>query len=361
MGQQLSSTMDINEPRATFQLPGWYSSDAEITATIVNMLNASVGALTNGDNGVYQRISQFYPNYTPMIFVKKQFQTRLSILHPGFLKFLNSNNPNQMNTTQQDNPQLENYFKTLVIDGPAYLSQLRTKATIIDFLHKLAQDYHTMYKMNVFLFAEISSTIVDIMSDCLGYDFAATYQAAWYQYFSCLITIMKSFPNIQDGASVSFMTLREYMINKNYPFIEFSQELLGVNHQVIDLQHQWLVTLLNVLNCIILDDNNLGINMNDIFTALRDYSALHFFEEEQIFCKATDYPERDFHLQQHQDFLKKVIKTSNDIQVVTNDDQYRQLLQSTLTYLVRWLTNHIRVVDRTMMKYCSKDNSNAKV
>lgn len=72
----------------------------------------------------------------------------------------------------------------------------------------------------------------------------------------------------------------------DYPFIEFSYELLGCNHPVIDLQHQWLVTLLNVLNCVILDNNNLGIDMNDIFTALRDYSALHFYEEEQLFIKA---------------------------------------------------------------------------
>ena len=245
------------------------------------MLQASVAAVTNGNNGVYQRIKQyfslpfifqrptlrifcyrFYPNYTPLLFIKKQFQTRLAILHPDFLKvslkstktntivpFIHSTNCAWR--SKYGKSSCYDWFRCILttfvlltsielLQSPDYWcsclfvhikkqnnilfkwsfliftiqSLIHRLYYITDFLTQLATEYHNKYKINVFLFAEICSTLVDILSDCLryfffsflflfsSYDFANTYQSAWYTYFGALITEMKSLPCIDNSSHI---------------------------------------------------------------------------------------------------------------------------------------------------------------
>lgn len=83
-------------------------------------------------------------------------------------------------------------------------------------------------------------------------------------------------------------SLRETMIRSNQPFITWSDGLLSTNHSVIDRQHQWFLTLINLL-IHINNGNSLQINLLDVLGAIKDYSCIHFTEEELLFMNEP-YP-----------------------------------------------------------------------
>lgn len=83
-------------------------------------------------------------------------------------------------------------------------------------------------------------------------------------------------------------SLRETMIRSNQPFIAWSDGLLSTNHSVIDRQHQWFLTLINLL-IHISNGNSLQINLLDVLGAIKDYSCIHFTEEELLFMNEP-YP-----------------------------------------------------------------------
>lgn len=78
------------------------------------------------------------------------------------------------------------------------------------------------------------------------------------------------------------------MLKLNQPYIEWSDGLLGTNYAPVDRQHQWLLTIINIL-IHICSENTMQINIVDVLEALYDYSSIHFVEEERIFMNSP-YP-----------------------------------------------------------------------
>ena len=74
----------------------------------------------------------------------------------------------------------------------------------------------------------------------------------------------------------------------NQPFINWSDGLLATHYEPIDHQHQWLLTLINLL-IHICTDNILQIHLQDVVEALYDYTCIHFTEEEIVFMNIP-YP-----------------------------------------------------------------------
>lgn len=106
-------------------------------------------------------------------------------------------------------------------------------------------------------------------------------------------------------------SIRETMLQLGQPFIDWSNGLLGTGYNLVDNQHQWLLTIVNVL-IHVCTKNTMQINLDDVLDALCDYTCIHFTEEEMLFMNnpypwswwvlvlnITNYSERDLHKAQH--------------------------------------------------------------
>lgn len=250
MGQQLSSSIDINEPRASLEFPRWYflriflfiilqvhtwqrcqyqcdwnapglcgCSHKRQQWSVSTNQTVFFSSFHFSTTNLRILCYRFYPNYTPLLFIKKQFQTRLAILHPDFLKvslkstktntivpFIHSTNCAWR--SKYGKSSCYDWFRCILttfvlltsielLQSPDYWcsclfvhikkqnnilfkwsfliftiqSLIHRLYYITDFLTQLATEYHNKYKINVFLFAEICSTLVDILSDCLRFFF----------------------------------------------------------------------------------------------------------------------------------------------------------------------------------------------
>lgn len=83
-------------------------------------------------------------------------------------------------------------------------------------------------------------------------------------------------------------SIKETMLKLNQPFIDWSDGLLGTQFAPVDRQHQWLLTLVNIL-IHICSNNVMKISVQDVIDALFDYACIHFTEEELFFIKSP-YP-----------------------------------------------------------------------
>ena len=78
------------------------------------------------------------------------------------------------------------------------------------------------------------------------------------------------------------------MLQLGQPFIDWSEGLLGTGFNPVDSQHQWLLTIVNVLIHVCMQ-NTMQINLVDVLDALCDYTCIHFTEEEMLFMN-NPYP-----------------------------------------------------------------------
>ena len=83
-------------------------------------------------------------------------------------------------------------------------------------------------------------------------------------------------------------SIRETMLQLGQPFIDWSEGLLGTGFSPVDSQHQWLLTIVNVL-IHVCTNNVMQINLGDVLDALCDYTCIHFTEEEILFM-SHPYP-----------------------------------------------------------------------
>lgn len=153
------------------------------------------------------------------------------------------------------------------------------------------------------------------------------------------------------------------MLQLGQPFIDWSDGLLKTGFSPIDCQHQWLLSIVNILIHVCMG-NTMQINLVDVLDALYDYTCIHFTEEELLFMNNlypfllsllflyfTQYSERNLHKAQHiviflewfymKDFLNTVVNLKKEVGAQNNV----VLSKQTLDYVINWLTNHIRVMD----------------
>ncbi|WP_419764161.1 MAG: GGDEF domain-containing protein [Arcobacter sp.] len=123
----------------------------------------------------------------------------------------------------------------------------------------------------------------------------------------------------------------------------------------IDEQHKQLINLLNKLANTLTYENDAMVT--NIFKELADYATYHFETEEKIWSK---YLHNDKwyikHQSTHKSFLPKVLK----LQAKSNQQNYNQIIEETIMFLIRWLAIHIIDEDKKMfyiIKYIKKNKT----
>lgn len=118
----------------------------------------------------------------------------------------------------------------------------------------------------------------------------------------------------------------------------------SISNEKIDHQHQKLVDTLNLLFSAMKEKRGNDV----ILTCLADvtnYTKYHFSAEEELFEK-SDYPLKEKHKKEHRFFIQKIDSWQ------TNLSQGKSPLSvEMLEFLVSWVLNHIREVDKKMATY----------
>lgn len=111
---------------------------------------------------------------------------------------------------------------------------------------------------------------------------------------------------------------------------------LGIEE--IDNQHKKIVEFINTLNIAVLD-NNSDDKIEGLLDEMSDYAKYHFSVEEDLFRK-YDFPLIDEHIVEHEAFIKKVGEFRSKF------DQGQSITFRLMSYLRRWLSDHILDSDR---------------
>lgn len=114
----------------------------------------------------------------------------------------------------------------------------------------------------------------------------------------------------------------------------------NVGIQVIDEQHQQMISIINAL---FLDlETKIGeIDVKEFFKEAADYSEYHFQTEETFFMH-YDYSERDEHLAIHHSY-KRALQD-----MLTKEGGSHEKAEQLLDFLEKWWVNHINGIDQTL-------------
>jgi hemerythrin-like metal-binding protein len=116
----------------------------------------------------------------------------------------------------------------------------------------------------------------------------------------------------------------------------------SVNNAEIDKQHSKLIDLINRLYNAYLDKKH-DEEIKIIIREIKEYTIYHFTTEEDLF-KKHKYIESKAHSEMHKSFIDEL---NFLIQNYTNSPLV--LTMKTMTFLQRWLTNHILKEDKKYM------------
>lgn len=124
--------------------------------------------------------------------------------------------------------------------------------------------------------------------------------------------------------------------------IQWSDEYrLGLND--IDEQHKYLFAIANKAYNLLTNELRLDKydQIMEILDELRDYTVVHFNQEEQ-YMASIGYPKLLSHKVQHDDFVAKI----SNVDLNTVDDNQDKYLLDLLEFFAEWLMNHILKTDR---------------
>lgn len=131
----------------------------------------------------------------------------------------------------------------------------------------------------------------------------------------------------------------------------FWDEKYETGIDVIDFQHRILLERTNDLIDLV-NKNEIEDNMFPILIFLEDYTHYHFDTEEQFF-DSFDYINKEKHLEEHREFIKKIIEFK---------EQYAKgtvkIDKDLLDYLLNWLISHILDTDMNFTKNLMKNINN---
>ena len=120
----------------------------------------------------------------------------------------------------------------------------------------------------------------------------------------------------------------------------------SVGHPKLDIQHQELVSILNLLFDALQDGQPEEVR-DQILDRLVKYTQEHFSYEEQE-MQRVDYPDLADHKREHESLMAKV----NDFVIAFSADasfQYPKMM----TFLKAWLVRHIQQSDKACAPYFS--------
>jgi len=120
---------------------------------------------------------------------------------------------------------------------------------------------------------------------------------------------------------------------------------LSVGIDIIDNQHQRIITYLNELSIAQTDKNQKRVTQ--VLVGLVDYTMTHFSFEEDLMSQAG-YPISIAHKQVHESFIERIKNYQS--QHESGTDVTRKLMSE----LRLWLTNHIKYEDKKYVPYVNK-------
>jgi len=129
-------------------------------------------------------------------------------------------------------------------------------------------------------------------------------------------------------------------------FIVWSDHF-SVKVKEIDDQHKILVQLINDLYNAFMRKEHKEI-IGDIINRMAEYAVMHFAAEEKYF-EQFNYIDAEPHIAEHNAFLTAVGNFKDDF-----DNNKTTLTFQVMTFLQKWLTNHIIGSDKKFTK-CFKD------
>jgi hemerythrin len=129
--------------------------------------------------------------------------------------------------------------------------------------------------------------------------------------------------------------------------IEWDDEYsVGISR--IDDEHKQFIDIINMAIAT-KERNGTPEELKEVLHRITMYAITHFATEENYMIE-FNYPEYQYHKEEHHDFSKKIIEYCDR---VTDGDS--QLANKILEYLKQWLVNHIQVTDRKYID-CFKRN-----
>ncbi len=132
-------------------------------------------------------------------------------------------------------------------------------------------------------------------------------------------------------------------------FIKWNDNLYSVGFEKIDNQHKKLIAVINKLFNSFSEGKAEEI-IQEIIQELTDYTQYHFKTEEDIFEK-INYPDKEKHINEHQDFVKQISIWKNKIEKDEKDVHY-----DLLNFLKNWLIKHIQKEDKAYEKFFKQNN-----
>ncbi len=107
----------------------------------------------------------------------------------------------------------------------------------------------------------------------------------------------------------------------------------------LDDQHRKIFQMLNNLRQAMLEKKSNQV-LRDIINELAQYAKTHFTSEEAYF-QMYNYPEKDEHKREHEEFVKKVRQFQADLEAGR-----AMVTMSVFTFLAEWVRNHVLVSDK---------------
>jgi len=117
----------------------------------------------------------------------------------------------------------------------------------------------------------------------------------------------------------------------------------SVGIQEIDMQHKKLIDLINRLYGLFLNKNYEEVN--EVIREIKDYTLYHFSTEERLF-REKKYLHEIEHIAKHEEFIVELNKLYADY-----IHSPSILTMKAMTFLQKWLTNHILKEDKKYVGY----------
>ncbi len=125
------------------------------------------------------------------------------------------------------------------------------------------------------------------------------------------------------------------------------EERLSLDNEPIDGEHQLQIDLVNALEDA-LEKGRSREESEDILRQLDEFTNMHFMSEE-LMMRFHSYPETHAHTDEHRELLEH-LRTLRDR--FARDDV--PLTLETIRSLRRWLTSHIRSMDRKLAQHINQ-------
>ena len=125
------------------------------------------------------------------------------------------------------------------------------------------------------------------------------------------------------------------------------EEKYSIGISIIDEEHKELIRIMNA--AIVAKQHN--SNIEDISKLLKELTvyALNHFSTEESYMVEFNYPEFQYHKEEHHDFSSKTITYCS--RVIEGD---YHIASEILEYLKQWLVNHIQITDKNMSNVSKK-------